>query len=91
MKKFLFVIIFLAISNLYVISHAEDIAREEALEEFDNEVNGAKKTTNTVRPLSHEELEDARAPMWDYDEWDDPFFGPGGSMDYELWRSEQDD
>lgn len=71
---------------------AQDLAREEALEEFDDEVNGASGTTDTVPPLSKRQLEDARAPMWDDPwEWDDPFLGPGDEMDYELWRAEHED
>lgn len=89
MKKILVIFIFLLISAVFV--HAEDSSREEALEEFNSEVDGASTTTDTVPPLTREQLDDARIPMGGYYGWGDPFFGPEDEMDYELWRAHEDD
>jgi hypothetical protein len=92
MKKLLVIAVFIASFSLCALVIAQDVPREEALKEFDDEVNGARTTTNTVPPLTHRQLEDTRCTFCDdpcY--WGDPFFGPGDEMDYELWRSEHDD
>lgn len=92
MKKLLFLVIFIAFSGIFTESYAQDTDREEALEEFDDGVNGARGTSDTVAPLTKRQLNDARCPMWDGPWcWDDPFFGPEDEMDYELWRVEHED
>ena len=92
MKRLILIVIFIMMLAMYASAYAQDTSREEALNELDNEVNGAQGTTDTVPPLTQRQLNDARCPMWD-SPWcgDDPFFGPGDEMDYELWRAEHED
>jgi hypothetical protein len=50
----------------------EDRARDEALKQFDDEVDGATRLQDTVPPLSEKRIYEDCAPLW----FDDPFYGP---------------
>ena len=71
----------------------EDRARDEALEQFDDEVDGATRLQDTVPPLSEDQIDEDCAPFWFDDPfYDGPFYGRGIGLEdeWEYRRLEEE-
>lgn len=73
-------------SNVFA---AEDVQRQEALEQFDNDVGGGSRLINTVPPKTQNELFEEAVPPPFMD--DDPFYPDGGMEDEFMYRNLRED
>ena len=93
MKKTAIIFLLLSLTLTMPVLSQEDRARDEALEQFDDEVDGATKLQDTVPPLSEGQIDEDCAPFWFDDPfYDGPFCGPGIGLEdeWEYRRLEEE-